>query len=161
MPQVQNTPQFATAQAKFDLFSKYNNQSADQLLSALKNNEIGSALSMDLLGNQNFGVARAKYQQFLTTKSINEANASMSKGMSDTNAKDSTVSTPSKSEALSTKVTTSLESKGIDPVSFKDYMAKNPEITAKAAELSSKTAEYKKISDARDKILTDTKAEYP
>jgi len=162
--QVQNTANYVTAKTKFDLFSKYNGYGSEQLFGALKNGEIGSELSKDLLGNPAFGQARVKFQQYQNTQAINaqaKAASEINKQLNKTSTTDTISIEPTKTEALTNRLINTLESKGIDPVSFKEYMATKPAITEKAKELTSKTAEYKTLAFQRDEVLKNIKTEFP
>ena len=77
-PELVKSGEFAKAKAKADMFAKFNGMGASQLLTELKNGNIGTEMDKELEASPNYQLAKKQWESWKTTNGINEkAKASM------------------------------------------------------------------------------------
>ena len=154
-PSVSQSRDFVRAQTKYNMFSKLNGMDSNQLLTEMKNNNIGTEMDKELALNPQYQLAKQKYNQYQSTKAINEKNESLSNSISD---KKTTYTDPS--QKISDSVTSGKSEAEVG--TYREYLAKNnPDIVTKVSELNAKNKSLREMADARDAMYKTVIAEHP
>ena len=155
---------YSTAKARYDISSKYNSYTEDQLYSAYVNWEIWSQLEKDLVNNPYLVVAKERYNKKLITDNINKDSTTMLTAYNKANWKEVVVKVEEKSflEKLSDKINESFTNKWNEIESFKSYMSNNyPDLVNDTKDLNQKNLDLKKLVDERDARLENIIKENP
>lgn len=155
-----NTPEAVRANARYNLFSKFNGMGTEQLLTELRQNNIPTNIQNELSTNANFVAAKQKYDNELSTKAINDANNAIVNS-----ATGKTTEVKDYGQTLSDKIVAFLTKTGkteSDLMNYRDFMkTADPELTGKVEEMNAKNKLLKEKADARDRMYKTVVADHP